>query len=305
MTRIAYLGPAGTFTEEAATRFAQPDTQLVPVDSPHAALQAVERGEAEYAVCAIENSVDGAVTSTSDALVDAPNTQILGETELAIAFAIMMRPGQDLADARTFATHPVAYQQVKRWAAEHMPNAAFTPAASNGAAAQQVAAGEADVAAAPERAADLLGLEVHARGVADLETARTRFVFVGKQQKPPAPTGNDRTSLVFQTPNEPGTLVAILQEFAYRGVDLSRIESRPTRKEPNTYNFFVDLVGHIEDAPVAEALRGVYLRASSIRFLGSWPRSGQLLHDDPSTTRITAATEWVDAARRGYPQPSA
>lgn len=299
-TRIAYLGPAGTFTEEAATRFAFANPEYIPVDSPAAALQAVEGGEAEYAVVAIENSVDGAVTSTSDALVDAPHTQIVGETELAIAFSIMTRPGISLSDASTFTTHPVAYQQVKRWVGEHIPGAAFVPAASNGAAAKQVAEGGADVAAAPERAASVFGLEVHARGVADLATARTRFVLVAKQQKPPAPTGNDRTSLVFQAPNEPGTLVAILQEFAYRGVDLSRIESRPTREAPNTYNFFVDLVGHIEEAPVAEALRGVYLRASQVRFLGSWPRAvaadGAPAGD---SARIQAAVEWVEAARAG------
>lgn len=301
MTRISFLGPAGTFTEEAARRFDLPNPEYIPVDSPAAALQSVQRGETDFAVCAIENSVDGAVTSTSDALVDAPDTQIFGETELSIAFAIMTKPGLLLHDAHRFTTHPVAYQQVKQWAAENMPGAQFTPAASNGAAAKAVAEGEADVAAAPERAAELFGLEVHARGVADLDTARTRFVLVGKQAKPPAPTGNDRTSLVFQTPNEPGTLVAILQEFAYRGVDLSRIESRPTREVPNTYNFFVDLVGHIEDAAVAEALRGVYLRASSIRFLGSWPRAGAAtLGQGPGEDRIVQATNWVEAARAGY-----
>lgn len=300
MTRISYLGPAGTFTEEAATRFELQNPEYIPVDSPAAALQAVEAGEADYAVVAIENSVDGTVTSTSDALVDAPNTQIVGETELAIAFAIMTKKGTTLDGAHTFTTHPVAYQQVKRWAAEHMPNAQFVPAASNGAAAKQVAEGAADVAAAPERAANVFGLEVHARGVADLATARTRFVLVGKRCAPPTPTGNDRTSLVFQTPNEPGTLVAILQEFAYRGVDLSRIESRPTRKEPNTYNFFVDLVGHIEDAPVAEALRGVYLRASQVRFLGSWPRAAAAEGTQSrGDERIRAATEWVENAKTG------
>lgn len=298
MHTIAYLGPAGTFTEEAARRFELPDAELLPVDSPHAALQAVEAGTADYAVCAIENSVDGAVTSTSDALVAAPGVQIFGETELAIAFAIMTKPGHSLIDALRFSTHPVAYQQVRQWAQAHMPNAEFVPAASNAAAAKMVADGEADVAAAPERAADVFGLHVHARGVADLDTARTRFILAGKRAAPPAPTGNDRTAIVFQAPNEPGTLVAILQEFAYRGVDLSRIESRPTRDAPNTYNFFVDVVGHIEDAPVAEALRGAYLRASAMRFLGSWPRAGAG-EAGSSNQRTEAATAWVEAARQG------
>ncbi|MCP1387515.1 prephenate dehydratase [Corynebacterium sp. TA-R-1] len=301
MTRIAYLGPAGTFTEAAARRFDLPEPEYVASDSPAAALAAVRAGEAEYAVVAIENSVDGAVTSTSDALVE-PGVQIVGETELEISFAMMARPGFTLADARTLATHPVAYQQVKGWVADNLPGVEFVSASSNAAAARMVAEGEADVAAAPERAADLFGLDVHATGVADMDTARTRFVLAGPVGAPPARTGFDRTSVVFQTPNEPGTLVAILQEFAYRGVDLSRIESRPTRQEPNTYNFFVDVVGHIDDAPVAEALRGVYLRASWVRFLGSWPRfvaAGAARAGAVSSDRIAEADAWVRAAKEG------
>ena len=211
MTRIAYLGPEGTFTEEAARRFdSTGQAEFVPVDSPAAALKAVAEGKTDWAVCAIENSVDGAVTTTADALVDTPGVQIYAE---------------------------------------------------------------ADVAAAPERAADLFGLDIHARGVADMETARTRFVLVGKQGKVPAATGNDRTAIVFRTPNKPGTLVGALQEFAVRGVDMSRIESRPTRKEPNTYNFFVDLVGHIDDDPIAQAVAAVGEQATQIRMLGSWPKA--------------------------------
>lgn len=303
MTRIAYLGPAGTFTEQAVHAFALPEVELVAVDSPAEALAAVADGRAERAVMAIENSVDGAVTTTSDALLATPDVQIFAETELEIAFAIMTRPGASLADAHRFATHPVAFQQVKRWMSEHAPQAKFQAASSNAAAAALVAEGRADVAAAPERAAELFGLEVHARNVADLEAARTRFVLAGPVDAPPQRTGNDRTSIVFQTVNEPGSLVGILQEFAYRGVDLSRIESRPTREEPNTYNFFVDIVGHIDDAPVAEALRGVYLRASKIRFLGSWPR----VVGEPTPVRdarIAAAADWVEAAQRGRARTS-
>lgn len=272
MTRIAYLGPAGTFTEQAARQFDIAGADYVPVDSPAAALAALGGG-ADYAVCAIENSVDGAVTATSDALAATPGVQILAETELAIAFAVMTKPGQQLADATRLATHPVAYQQVKRWISKHAPNAKFVPAASNAAAAQMVADGQADVAVAPERAAELFGLEVHATEVADSETARTRFVLVGKQTALPAATGADRTAIVLRTPNEPGALVGVLQEFAARGVDMSRIESRPTREEPNTYLFFIDLVGHAEDAAIADALRAVEQQADSVLFLGSWPRA--------------------------------
>ncbi|WP_291313906.1 prephenate dehydratase [Corynebacterium sp. UBA2622] len=298
MTRIAFLGPAGTFTEQALWEFGLPGTEPVPAESPAAALNAVRAGEVEYAVAAIESSVDGTVTSTADALVESPGVQIYAETELDIAFAVMTRPGFALSDATTLATHPVAYEQVKCWVGEHIPGAAFVPAASNGAAARMVADGEADVAAAPRRAAEIFGLEVHADGVADLETARTRFVLVGPTGRSPARTGNDRTTVVFRLPNEPGTLVGALQEFAYRGVDLSRIESRPTKEERNTYDFHVDFVAHIEDVPLEEALRAVYLRASKITFLGSWPRA----HGDPARMdqrTLDAAQQWVERVKEG------
>ena len=304
MNRVAFLGPHGTFTEQAVWDFELDDAHLVPVDSPSQALAAVRSGEVEWAVVAIENSVDGAVTSTTDALIEAPGAQIYGETELEISFAIMTRPGETLASATSFATHPVGYQQVRRWMATHVPGAQFRAASSNAAAAELVASGEVDVAAAPSRAADLFGLEIHAEGIADIEAARTRFVLVGPAGTPTPRTGNDRTFVVFQLPNEPGTLVGALQEFAYRGVDLSRIESRPTKATRNTYNFFVDLVGHIDDVALAEALRNLYLRASSITFLGSWPRADQLgcepgTDADADAARLRAAEEWVDRAREG------
>lgn len=275
MTRVAYLGPAGTFTEEAALRFGIEGAQYLPVDSPAAALAALDAGEAEYAVCAIENSIDGAVTTTMDALAATPSARIVGETELAIAFAVMTRQGQALDSALRLATHPVAHQQVKRWVATHAPRAEFIPAPSNAAAAKMVADGAADVAVAPGRAAALHGLEIHARGVADAETARTRFVLVAKQPALPEPTGNDRTAIVFRIKNEPGSLVRVLQEFAARGVDMTRIESRPTREEPNTYDFFVDLAGHANDAAVAAALEAGAAHTTAMRQLGTWARTGR------------------------------
>ena len=175
---VAYLGPAGTFTEEALWRLVEGlgEVTPLPVDSPSEALNAVREGRAEWAVVAIENSVDGAVTSTSDAFLEAPGVQIYGEVELPISFAIMTRPGFSLIDATRFSTHPVAHRQVRRWLNENLPSVEYLAATSNAAAAQAVAEGKADVAAAPLRAADLFGLEVHASGIADLATARTRFV---------------------------------------------------------------------------------------------------------------------------------
>ncbi len=303
---VAYLGPAGTFTEEALWRLVEGLGEItpLPVDSPSEALNAVREGRADWAVVAIENSVDGAVTSTSDAFLEAPGVQVYGEVELPISFAIMTRPGFSLIDATRFSTHPVAHRQVRRWLNQNLPSVEYLAATSNAAAAQAVAEGKADVAAAPLRAADLFGLEVHATGIADLATARTRFVLAGPTGVPTARTGDDRTSVVFQLPNEAGTLVGALHEFAYRGVDLTRIESRPTREEANTYNFYVDLVGHIDDIPLAEALRSLWLRATTVTFLGSWPRyraegSGVVPSVTMDPARLAQAEQWVRAARTG------
>ena len=293
-TTVAYLGPAGTFTEAALLQFDLGEVTGLTVSSPSEALGAVRSGAAQYAVVAIENSVDGAVTATFDALVESDErVQVFGEVDLPVEFAIMVRPGS--RDRAKFATHPVAYQQVRSWIAQELPDAAFTPASSNAAAAEMVAQGEADVAAAPARAAEIYGLEIIESGVADVRGATTRFLLAGAPAAPPSPTGSDRTSVVFTLPNQPGSLVGALEEFAIRGVDLTRIESRPTRQELGTYRFYVDLVGHIEDEPVAEALRALWLRTEELVFVGSWPAAQEL----DSSRRLAAADEWVARARRG------
>ena len=295
-TTIAFLGPAGTFTEAAVHKFAAhlPQVETMPVGSPSEAVAAVRAGHAEYACVAIENSVDGAVTTTFDALVEAEPVQIYREVDIPVAFSIMTRP--DAEDIKRLSTHPVAFQQIRGWVKEHLPEVEFVPASSNAAAAEAVARGDADAAAAPARAAEIFGLETIAQGVADIKGAATRFVLVGRPGKPTARTGQDRTSVIFTLPNEPGSLVGALQDFAHRGVDLSRIESRPTREAFGEYRFYVDLIGHIEDQPVAEALRALWLRAQNVLFLGSWPAAtpaGRPPRD------LAAADEWVARARRG------
>ena len=305
---VAYLGPAGTFTEAALIRFRDAgvfgdgEVGQLPVTSPREALEAVREGRAQFACVAIENSVDGAVTSTFDALVEGGGVQIYHELEIEIAFSVMVRPGMRLTDVKTFTTHPVAHQQVRRWLAAHIPDARFVPASSNAAAAQAVAEGHADAAAAPDRAAVLFGLDVLEKGVADMAGARTRFVVVGPRGVPTPRTGSDQTTVVFTLPNEPGTLVGALTEFSLRGVSLSRIESRPTRREFGTYHFYADLVGHIDDTPVAEALRALWLRAEDITYLGSWQTPGRDGREEALATdlaRLECAAAWVAAAREG------
>lgn len=306
-TVVAYLGPAGTFTEAALYKFSEAgvfgdaEIEQLPAKSPQEAVDAVRSGAAQFAVVAIENFVDGPVTPTFDALDQGSSVQIIAEEELSIAFSIMVRPGTTLADVKTLATHPVGYQQVKNWMATNIPDANYISASSNGAGAQMVSEGTADAAAAPARAAELFGLECLVDGVADVPGARTRFVAVRGQAKVSEPTGHDRTSVIFSLPNEPGSLVRALNEFAIRGVDLTRIESRPTRKVFGTYRFHLDLAGHIRDIPVTEALRALHLQAEDLVFLGSWP-SNRVEDSTPQTeqlAKLQQADEWVRAAASG------
>ncbi|APT87798.1 prephenate dehydratase [Corynebacterium flavescens] len=300
-TTIAFLGPAGTFTEAALQAFAPRFSAVEPVavDSPSAALRAVREGRADYACVAIENSVDGAVTATYDALVEGRPVQIYWEVDLPVSFSIMTRPGMQLCDVASFSTHPVAYQQVRGWLQDHLPAVEYVPASSNAAAAEAVARGEVDAAAAPARAAELFGLDTLSSEVADVKGATTRFVLVGPAGKPTERTGQDRTSVIFTLPNEPGSLVGALEEFAHRGVDLSRIESRPTRQGLGIYRFHTDLIGHIEDQPVAEALRALWLRAQELIFVGSWPSATQLGEAPRDLNRLAAADAWIASARSG------
>lgn len=278
--KIAYLGPAGTFTEQAMLQlvpalpaaFAQQEVEPVPVDSPFAALAAVRAQEVDFAVVAIENSVDGPINHTFDAISMGADVQIYAEVDLKIAFALLVAPGTRLEQIRNFATHPVAKAQVSRWLAANLPGATYLAATSNGAAAAAVAAGEVDAALAPRRAAAVYGLEVLAADLIDETEARTRFVLVGRPGPLPLPTGCDKSAIMFTTaPHQPGSLVAILQELASRGVNLTRIESRPTRRALGTYKFHVELTGHAAEPQVAAALQAVKDRADSYVFYGSWP----------------------------------
>ncbi|MEB3023782.1 prephenate dehydratase [[Mycobacterium] crassicus] len=277
MTRISYLGPAGTFTEAAllaltsAGQVPGADHRPVPAESTPAALDAVRTGAADYACVPIENSIEGGVTPTLDGLAAGSPLQVFAETTLHVAFSIVVAPGRAEADIRTVAAHPVAGAQVRRWLAEHLPGARTVPANSNAAAAQQVSDGLVDAGVSTALAAEQRGLATLAAGVIDEPNARTRFVLVGTPAPPPARTGADRTSVVLRLDNAPGALAAALTEFGSRGIDLTRIESRPTRTELGTYLFFLDCVGHIDDGTVADALQALRQGCADVRYLGSWP----------------------------------
>ncbi len=305
MAGIAYLGPEGTFTEAAllqmidagmVPRHGGAGARPMPVDSTTAALDAVRDGAAAYACVPIENSIDGSVMPTLDSLAIGTPLQIFAELTLDVAFSIVVKPGRTAADVRTLAAFPVAAAQVRRWLAAHLPAAELRPANSNAEAAQQVVDGNVDAAVSSPLAATQRGLSTLAEGVVDEENARTRFVLVGPPGAPPARTGADRTSVVLRIANVPSALVSALAEFGIRGIDLTRIESRPTRTELGTYVFFLDCVGHIDDDAVAEALKALHRRCTDVRYLGSWP-TGALVGAPPP--RLDEASGWLARIRDG------
>ncbi len=308
MLRIAYLGPEGTFTDAALMQITatgrlpgQPTGGLerLPIDSTPAALDAVRGGDADYACVPIENSIDGSVTPTLDSLAMGSPLQVFAETTLDVAFAIVVQPGRTAADVRSLAAFPVAAAQVRRWLAAHLPDAQLRPAYSNADAARQVAEGNADAAVTSPLAAAHWALSALADGVVDEPNARTRFVLIGPPGPPPARTGADRTSVVLRVDNSPGSLVAALTEFGIRGIDLTRIESRPTRTGLGTYLFFADCVGHIDDGAVAEALKALHRRCADVRYLGSWPTGSAAGASPPPADE---ASRWLARLREGKPE---
>jgi prephenate dehydratase len=306
--RIAFLGPEGTFTEAALLKLsasglipgnASSDgiTQITTESTP-AALAAVRSGDADYACVPIENSIEGTVLPTLDDLATGTPLQIFAELTLDVSFTIVVRRGTPAADVATVAAFPVAAAQVRHWLAAHLPTAQVVPANSNAAAAHDVSHGRADAGVSTALAAERYGLTVLATDVVDEPNARTRFVLAGRPGPPPDRTGADRTSVVLRLDNVPGALVSAMTEFAIRDIDLTRIESRPTRIELGTYIFFLDCVGHIDDDAVAEALKALYRRCTDVRYLGSWPTGAAAGAAPP---RLDEASRWLSQLRNGKP----
>jgi prephenate dehydratase len=303
VTSIAYLGPRGTFAEAALRAMpVSVDSELTSYPSVAAALEAVRTGGSTYALVPIENSVEGAVTGTLDELALGDPLVILDEQVIAIRFALLVRPGTALADVRRVATHPVAAAQCRAWLAANLPDAEVVPESSNAVAAQAVGEGTTyDAAIAASAAAEAYGLDVLVDGIGDNEEAWTRFVLVGPPRAPSAPTGADKTTLfLFMREDHPGALLEILTEFSVRGVNLTRIESRPTRKALGDYYFSIDCEGHVHDARVGEALAGLHRICAHVRYLGSYPRhdgKSPLLRAGVTDADFADADAWLRSVR--------
>jgi prephenate dehydratase len=316
-SRCAYLGPRGTFCEQAVALL-HPDDEFEPVPHPTiaGAIDAVRTGQAERAVVPIESSVEGGVNATLDELSDDPAVLIRAEVMVPVEFALLVRPGTQLGDIKVVGGHPVAQPQCRHWLAENLPDAQWRPALSNADAAWQVADGELDAALAGSFAAGHYQLEVLVDGVQDRGNAVTRFVEVSAPGPVPEPTASDRTSVVaFLRDDHPGALMDILRQFAVRDVNLSRIESRPTGEGIGRYCFFIDCEGHVLSPSVGEALMGLRRTCSEVRFLGSYATAE--VPSDPNRVpghapeklsdgeaqqadgKFTAAADWLYRIRAG------
>ena len=299
--RIAYLGPRGTFCEAALlTMPSYQSAEHLPSVSVQAAIDAVRADEADAALIPIENSVEGSVSVTLDELANGKRLVIVDEVALPVRFAVMARHGTTLADVNRLASHPHALAQVRRWIDDTLPGITVIPSLSTAGAAAALLQEPApwDAAVAPRLAADRYDLDVLADNIGDTEDATTRFVLVRKPGSIPAPTGADKTTLsLFMRLDQPGALMAILNEFAVRGVNLTRIESRPTRKALGDYFFSVDVEGHVADSRVAEALMGLHRVCLDVRFLGSYPRHDgkqPVLREGVTDVDFADAQQWLD-----------
>jgi prephenate dehydratase len=227
-------------------------------------------------VIPIENSIEGGVSATLDALAASEGIRIFGEYLVPVSFNLVARPGVALKDVVTVATHPVAYAQTHKWLAANLAGHSYLPATSTAAAAAGLLHADsiANAAVAASTITNHYDLKVLAKNIGEYKNAQTRFIQIGLAGKAPAATGRDKTSVIIEMPNDrPGALLEMLEQFAVRGVNLSRIESRPIGDRLGRYRFNVDAQGHIEDAAIAEALKGLHRFSPNVQYLGSYPRA--------------------------------
>jgi len=318
-TRYGYLGPRGTFCEMALNGWLTSPTHLggevsgpgleqVPCSSVALALTALRAGDLDAAMVPIENSVEGGVSATLDALSVGESLVIIGEVLVPVTFVLGARPGITLDDVRAVGTHSHAWAQVRGWMDDHLPEAVYVPTLSTAAAGAGL--DPSAVERAPYQAfvgapvaATNHGLEVLAADIGDNPGAVTRFVLVARPGRTAPPTGSDKTSVVlFQRDDHPGGLLELLEQFATRGVNMTRLESRPTGDAMGSYCFTIDFEGHVTDERVGETLMGLQRVCVQVRFLGSYPRADGV----PTPPRVGTAEadflrarEWLGALRGG------
>jgi prephenate dehydratase len=296
----SYLGPAGTFTEAALAQVADAAGKTWhPVNNVGEALSDVVTGKSVAAMIAIENSVEGGVTATQDALANIPNLRIIGEYLVPVAFDLVARPGTTLPQVGVINAHPVAYAQCRGWLESTLPHHGHIPSSSNVAAAANLLENEtADAAIAPHGISAHYDVQVLAENIGDNPHAVTRFVLVSRTTELPEPTGFDKTSLIVELPEDhAGALLEMLEQFATRGVNLSLIQSRPIPEAFGRYRFVIDADGHVRDERMADALLGLRRFSPKVTFLGSYPRADRAPSEHASRYAddvFTEARAWLD-----------
>jgi len=293
--RVGFLGPLGTFTEQALKT--QPDlaaAEHVLYRTMPDVLDAVEAGEVDLGFVAIENSIEGMVNLTQDELAFAHDLLIQREVVLDIEHCLMAKKGTTFDEVKVVLSIPIASAQCHTYLRTHVGQAELRASNSTAEAARMVAEelGAGTAAVAPRSSAALYGLEILAADIADHPGNQTRFVVVAKQGIP-APTGHDCTALViYQRADEPGSLISILQEFAARRINLSNLLSRPTKDGGlGDYCFVVYAHGHVADELMADAMRALHAKQGRVKFLGSYPAAGE----HASTNREHADARWREA----------
>jgi prephenate dehydratase len=298
-----YFGPVGTFTHQALLTLPALPDEPAPYATVGLALQAVRDGDVAAALVPIENSVEGGVSATLDNLTYGEPLRITREVLLPVQFTLFARNGTQIQDVRRVLTHPHAAAQCRDWLANNLPQAMITEGGSTAAAAAEIADPDSrfDAAICAQVAGELHGLTSLATGIADNPDAVTRFVLVSRPVPVGPATGADKTTMVlFMRDDHPGALLEILEQFASRGVNLCRIESRPTKKSLGDYCFSVDAEGHVDDARMAEAMMGLHRVCRDVVFLGSYPRADlteSIIRRGTSNAEYAAAETWLQNLR--------
>ena len=269
--RLSYLGPAGTYSEQAALLY-DSRAELVPFPTIPAVCRAVSAGVTDEGIVPIENSIEGSVVYTLDYLISETDLSIFNEIVLPIDHCLMVKPGSNPQDVRTIYSHPQSLAQCRHFLEDNFPGAEPMASLSNSAAVSHMMESATPAAAiAPQRAAELYGAEIIGRGIQDVTNNVTRFVLLGWQDH--EPTGSDKTSLCFTFAEDaPGSLYSALGVFATRNINLVKIESRPTKESLGRYNFLVDCEGHRESDLLKEALSVLQEQVSDMKVFGSYPR---------------------------------
>jgi len=310
--RIGFLGPEGTFTEEALlSEPAYAGADITPYSSLVDVLESVKQGSVDLGFIPLENAIEGTVRDIIDSLVFDFDLRIQREVVLDIHLHLMAAPGTALADIERVASIPVATAQCRRFLTEHLPRVEFVATNSTADAARLLGEGDAALtgrptaAIAPRLAASLYGLEILVERVEDHPDNQTRFISVARTGIP-APTGHDRTSIAcFQSADHPGSLYAILGHFAARNINLTKLESRPTKQALGDYCFIIDFEGHVANAVVADCLGDLHTELAGVKFLGSYPASGAAgpaIRAEVDESRQRAG-QWLDGLRAEVAAP--